>query len=51
MKGKHDLIAATPTLGTFRGPVLVAWDTEGKMMPSEHGRRLADSSQTPAWWR
>lgn len=43
MKGKRDLVAATPALGSFEGPVLVAWDTEGKMMPNEHGRRLADA--------
>jgi pimeloyl-ACP methyl ester carboxylesterase len=43
MTCKRDLIAATSALGTFRGPVLVAWDTGGKMMPSEHGRRLTDA--------
>jgi pimeloyl-ACP methyl ester carboxylesterase len=43
MKGKRDLLAATPALSSFKGPVLVAWDTEGKMMPNEHGRRLAEA--------
>lgn len=43
MKGRHDLAAATASLGSFEGPVLVAWDPEGKMMPNEHGRRLAES--------
>jgi pimeloyl-ACP methyl ester carboxylesterase len=43
MKGRRDLVAATPALGSFEGPVLVAWDSEGKMMPNEHGRRLADA--------
>jgi pimeloyl-ACP methyl ester carboxylesterase len=41
MAGKRDLLAATAALASFEGPVLVAWDTEGKMMPNEHGRRLA----------
>ena len=45
MKGKRDLLAATPTLASFKGPVLVAWDSEGKMMPNEHGRRLAEASE------
>jgi pimeloyl-ACP methyl ester carboxylesterase len=43
MKGKRDLLAATPALSSFKGPVLVAWDSEGKMMPNEHGRRLAEA--------
>lgn len=43
MKGKRDLLAATPALHSFKGPVLVAWDSEGRMMPNEHGRRLADA--------
>lgn len=43
MKGRRDLLAATASLGSFDGPVLVAWDSEGKMMPNEHGRRLAEA--------
>ena len=43
MKGRHDLRAASAALGTFERPVLVVWDSEGKMMPNEHGRRLAKS--------
>jgi pimeloyl-ACP methyl ester carboxylesterase len=43
MKGKRDLLAATAALASFEGPVLVAWDSEGKMMPNEHGRRLAEA--------
>ncbi len=43
MKGRHDLAAATPALSTFTRPVLVVWDTEGRMMPNEHGRRLAEA--------
>ncbi|HSR94780.1 MAG TPA: alpha/beta hydrolase [Solirubrobacterales bacterium] len=43
MEGRHDLRAATPALASFDRPVLVVWDLEGKMMPTEHGRRLADA--------
>ncbi|HKB51411.1 MAG TPA: alpha/beta hydrolase [Solirubrobacterales bacterium] len=43
MKGRHDLRAATPALASFDRPVLVVWDIEGKMMPNEHGRRLAEA--------
>ncbi|HEX5760974.1 MAG TPA: alpha/beta hydrolase [Thermoanaerobaculia bacterium] len=43
MRGKHDLAAAEGTLGGFDRPVLVVWDREGKMMPNEEGRRLADA--------
>jgi pimeloyl-ACP methyl ester carboxylesterase len=43
MKGKRDLAAASEKLGSFERPVLVVWDSEGRMMPNEHGRRLADS--------
>lgn len=42
MKGRHDLLAATPALKSFDRPVLVVWDLEGPMMPNEHGRRLAE---------
>ncbi len=43
MQGRHDLRGATPALASFDRPVLVVWDTEGKMMPTEHGRRLAEA--------
>jgi pimeloyl-ACP methyl ester carboxylesterase len=43
MRGKRDLAAAAEALGSFERPVLVVWDSEGKMMPNEHGRRLADA--------
>ncbi|HSS04880.1 MAG TPA: alpha/beta hydrolase [Solirubrobacterales bacterium] len=43
MKGRHDLLAATPALESFDSPVLVVWDLEGPMMPNEHGRRLAEA--------
>jgi pimeloyl-ACP methyl ester carboxylesterase len=41
MRGKRDMRAATPALASFDRPVLVVWDSEGKMMPNEEGRRLA----------
>jgi pimeloyl-ACP methyl ester carboxylesterase len=40
-QGKRDMAAATASLVSFERPVLVVWDSEGKMMPSEHGPRLA----------
>jgi pimeloyl-ACP methyl ester carboxylesterase len=43
MRGKHDLARATASLPSFEKPVLVVWDEEGKMMPNEAGRALADS--------
>ena len=42
-QGRRDIRAATPTLANFDRPVLVVWDREGKMMPNEEGRRLAQS--------
>jgi pimeloyl-ACP methyl ester carboxylesterase len=41
--GQRTLRAAQEKLATFERPVLVVWDSEGKMMPNEEGRRLADS--------
>ena len=43
MRGKREIRAATGALGSFRRPVLVVWDSEGKMMPNEEGVRLARS--------
>jgi pimeloyl-ACP methyl ester carboxylesterase len=43
MTGKKEIRAATAALGSFERPVLVVWDREGKMMPNEDGRRLAES--------
>jgi pimeloyl-ACP methyl ester carboxylesterase len=40
-QGKCDMEAATASLSSFDRPVLVVWDSEGKMMPTEHGPRLA----------
>lgn len=41
MKGRMDLLAATSALPSFERPVLVAWASEDRIMPPEHGRRLA----------
>jgi pimeloyl-ACP methyl ester carboxylesterase len=35
-------LAATEKLPSFEGPVLVVWAVEDRLMPREHGRRLAD---------
>jgi pimeloyl-ACP methyl ester carboxylesterase len=43
MGGKREIRAATAALGSFERPVLVVWDSEGRMMPNAEGRRLADS--------
>lgn len=40
-QGKRDMAAATASLAGFERPVLVVWDSEGRMMPNEHGRKLA----------
>jgi pimeloyl-ACP methyl ester carboxylesterase len=42
-RGKRDLLAATDALGSFERPVLVVWASEDRIMPLEHGRRLADA--------
>jgi pimeloyl-ACP methyl ester carboxylesterase len=39
---KEDLIAATESLERFTKPALVVWAAEDKVMPRDHGRRLAD---------
>lgn len=36
------LIANTEALQHFSGPALILWSTAGKVIPREHGRRLAD---------
>jgi pimeloyl-ACP methyl ester carboxylesterase len=38
---KTDLIANTEALQHFSGEALVLWSSAGKVMPREHGRRLA----------
>ncbi len=42
-RGRRDMLAATPALASFDRPVLVAWASEDKLMPREHGPRLANS--------
>ncbi|MEV5653025.1 alpha/beta hydrolase [Nocardia sp. NPDC052254] len=42
MPPAHQLIADTEALGKFRGPALVLWSSAGKVMPREHGARLAE---------
>lgn len=42
-QGKRDMAAATETLPSFDRPVLVVWDSEGRMMPTEHGLRLTEA--------
>jgi pimeloyl-ACP methyl ester carboxylesterase len=42
-RGKRDLLAASAALSTFDRPVLVAWAIEDRIMPLEHGRRLAQA--------
>jgi pimeloyl-ACP methyl ester carboxylesterase len=43
MRGRRAMREATASLSSFEPPVLVVWDLEGKMMPTEHGRRLAEA--------
>jgi pimeloyl-ACP methyl ester carboxylesterase len=40
-QGRRDLMAAATALGSFSGPALVVWAAEDRLMPIEHGRRLA----------
>jgi pimeloyl-ACP methyl ester carboxylesterase len=41
-RGRRDLLAATDALPSFERPVLVVWASEDRLMPPEHGRRLAE---------
>jgi pimeloyl-ACP methyl ester carboxylesterase len=41
-EGKRQLAAATQRLRAFDRPALVAWASEDRVMPPEHGRRLAE---------
>jgi pimeloyl-ACP methyl ester carboxylesterase len=41
--GRPALIAASDALPTFDRPVLVVWAKEDRVMPPEHGRRLAEA--------
>jgi pimeloyl-ACP methyl ester carboxylesterase len=41
-RGRRDLLAAADALRAFDRPALVAWASEDRLMPHEHGRRLAE---------
>ncbi len=41
-QGRRELLAASEALSSFDRPALVAWASEDRLMPREHGRRLAD---------
>jgi pimeloyl-ACP methyl ester carboxylesterase len=41
-QGRRDLLAASEALDSFDRPALVVWTPEDRLMPPEHGRRLAD---------
>jgi pimeloyl-ACP methyl ester carboxylesterase len=41
-QGRRELLAAADALRDFERPALVAWASEDRMMPREHGRRLAE---------
>jgi pimeloyl-ACP methyl ester carboxylesterase len=38
----HQMVEATEGLRSFDRPALIVWATEDRIMPPEHGRRLAD---------
>jgi pimeloyl-ACP methyl ester carboxylesterase len=41
-QGRRDLLAAADALRSFNRPALVAWASEDRLMPHEHGPRLAE---------
>jgi pimeloyl-ACP methyl ester carboxylesterase len=41
-QGSRDLLAATEQLRSFERPALVAWAKEDRVMPRDHGRKLAE---------
>ncbi|MGW5223800.1 alpha/beta fold hydrolase [Nocardia niigatensis] len=41
-RSKAELIANTEALRNFPGEALILWSSAGKVMPREHGRRLAE---------
>jgi len=41
-QARRDLLAAADALRGFDRPALVAWASEDRLMPHEHGRRLAE---------
>jgi pimeloyl-ACP methyl ester carboxylesterase len=40
-QGRRELLAAAETLRAFDRPALIAWASEDRLMPVEHGPRLA----------
>ena len=42
-QGRRELLAGMDALAAFERPALVAWAREDRLMPPEHGRRLADA--------
>jgi pimeloyl-ACP methyl ester carboxylesterase len=40
-QGRRDLLAAMDKLAAFDRPALIAWASEDRLMPPEHGRRLS----------
>ncbi|MGA2164204.1 MAG: alpha/beta fold hydrolase, partial [Solirubrobacteraceae bacterium] len=40
--GRRELLAAMDALARFDRPALIAWAGEDRLMPAEHGRRLAE---------
>lgn len=41
-QGRREMVAVADALAAFDRPALVAWAGEDRMMPAEHGRRLAE---------
>jgi pimeloyl-ACP methyl ester carboxylesterase len=41
-QARRELLAASEALRSFDRPALVAWASEDRLMPPEHGRRLAE---------
>ena len=41
-QGRRELMAITDALSRFDRPALVVWASEDRLMPREHGRRLAE---------
>lgn len=39
---RAELVRRTDALAGFPGEVLVVWNTSGRVMPPDHGPRLAD---------
>jgi pimeloyl-ACP methyl ester carboxylesterase len=39
-RGRRDMLAATPALGAYEQPLLIALAAKDRIMPLEHGRRL-----------